>query len=367
MLATVIGSFHLDRMVTAFSYYNQFHLGSMMPGAIIYPESSNMYANYDHSMASSEPEPQQNDANNVYSNMAQQFWSNNNNNNNNNNQYSTDSYYPSPIGREVEEQYSASEQQTATANDEQDVCSTGFVEHCLMQANSDGEQRLMLSMANNRTGQQQSERETLTQEFEGMCHVVIRFIDCLNAHYVKCSPVAPQSTNGMQQFTNAKDMFAQSWGELCADNGHIRNEYLRHATCIKKALSINNGQEQCQARFQSYFMSGQFSLDTVETAIQSGCCAFNEWQFCIDSVITKHCGYEASVSVHNLIDKASGGLVSNLCDKKTSARKSKVCMGKKGYGIGTKLQSLDPKINATLHKYIGIFSDFLDRIPDDEE
>lgn len=73
-------------------------------------------------------------------------------------------------------------------------------------------------------------------------------------------------------------------------------------------------------------------------------------------------------SVQDLIEMASGGLVSSICDKKSFSRKSKACMGKKGYGLGSaKLQSLDPKINTTLHKYIGIFGDFIDRLPDEEE
>lgn len=85
-------------------------------------------------------------------------------------------------------------------------------------------------------------------------------------------------------------------------------------------------------------------------------------------LIVRQCGHDAMKSVQDLIEMASGGLVSSLCDKKTFGRKSKVCMGKKGAGIGSaKLQSLDPKINSTLHKYISIFSDFIDRLPDDEE
>jgi len=81
----------------------------------------------------------------------------------------------------------------------------------------------------------------------------------------------------------------------------------------------------------------------------------------------KQCGHEAMKSVQDLIDKASGGLVTSLCDKKSFGRKSKTCMGKKSGAAAAKLQSLDPKINATLHKYIGIFGDFIDRLPDDED
>lgn len=80
-------------------------------------------------------------------------------------------------------------------------------------------------------------------------------------------------------------------------------------------------------------------------------------------------------SVQDLIEKASGGLVSSLCDKKSYSRKSKACLGKyqhnnflynKSFSRG-KLHSLDPKINATLHKYIGIFGDFIDRLPEEDD
>lgn len=115
-------------------------------------------------------------------------------------------YYPMSRGM----LYGAPPQESA------DVCASGFVEHCLVQANSDGEQRLMLaSMVANRTGA--TEQETLKSEFDGMCHVVTRFIDCLNTHYFKCSPVGRQVDQQM-----AKDIFADSWAQLCASNSLVR-------------------------------------------------------------------------------------------------------------------------------------------------
>lgn len=45
-------------------------------------------------------------------------------------------------------------------------------------------------------------------------------------------------------------------------------------------------------------------------------------------------------------------------------RKSKACIGKKQLAY-SKLNQLDSKMNSTLQKYINIFGEFLDRIPDE--
>lgn len=107
-----------------------------------------------------------------------------------------------------------SSQEASSESSSSDVCQTGFVEHCLVKANSDGEQRLVESMALNQTGA--AEHKILTSEFDGMCHVVLRFIDCLNEHYVKCSPVSNQNE------APPKDMFYESWSQLCTADGAIR-------------------------------------------------------------------------------------------------------------------------------------------------
>lgn len=96
----------------------------------------------------------------------------------------------------------------------EDVCQSGFVEYCLIQANQDGEQRLLA--AENRTGDHQDE-QMLAREFDGMCHVVVRFIDCINHHYIRCTPA--QSVN---QLANVKDVFYQSWNQLCSTDGPVR-------------------------------------------------------------------------------------------------------------------------------------------------
>lgn len=75
-------------------------------------------------------------------------------------------------------------------------------------------------------------------------------------------------------------------------------------------MGHNNGQEQCQALFQSYFITSHYSMDSIEDTVQHGCCAFNEWQFCIDSLIQKQCGGEATQAIQDLIDQASGGKLS---------------------------------------------------------
>lgn len=106
----------------------------------------------------------------------------------------------------------------------QDVCQTGFVEHCLIQANQDGQQSLM-EAAGNRTNE--SEQQLLAREFDGMCHVVIRFIDCLNHHYARCSPV--QNGEGAHQL---KDMFHQSWSGLCAADGRVRRSKQKNVELI---------------------------------------------------------------------------------------------------------------------------------------
>ena len=74
-------------------------------------------------------------------------------------------------------------------------------------------------------------------------------------------------------------------------------------------------------------------------------------------------------SLQELMNRASGGLVGALCDRKAFGRKSKTCMGKKSPNViaGTALRSLEPKMNQTLHKYLNILGDFVDRIPDDDE
>lgn len=60
--------------------------------------------------------------------------------------------------------------------------------------------------------------------------------------------------------------------------------------------------------FQSYFLSQQFSLDSMENTVQYGCCAFNEWQYCIDSLIQRQCGPDATKAIQDLINQASGGM-----------------------------------------------------------
>lgn len=111
------------------------------------------------------------------------------------------------------------QQQQVPQQQPQDVCQTGFVEHCLVQANADGEQRLMLSLALNRTG---NEQMTMASEFDGMCHVVVRFIDCLNQHYVKCSPVQAESVGALGGGGGNKDIFLESWTQLCSQDGSVR-------------------------------------------------------------------------------------------------------------------------------------------------
>lgn len=90
-------------------------------------------------------------------------------------------------------------------------CQDGFVERCLIQVNQDGEQRLLEISTNNQTG-----RDDLINEFDGMCQVVIRFMECINKHYNKCNPMQPKN----QQNT---DVFYQSWSNMCASNSKTRN------------------------------------------------------------------------------------------------------------------------------------------------
>ncbi|KAH9406449.1 hypothetical protein TYRP_013427 [Tyrophagus putrescentiae] len=368
-------------------YYNQYHQqngGAGVVQPVLFPLASDLYPAYGGgSGLSSAQQRSDNEAaeaelnGNAYSNPAA-LWNSASNRqqvmqgmlqnmyiqNDEPSQADSQAYYAQMAQMQQQQQQQQPPQQ-------QDVCASGFVEHCLVRANADGEQRLMLAsmVANQTAATPNGEQATLTTEFDGMCHVVTRFIDCLNAHYLKCSPLNGGRQPALdQQMAHAKDAFAESWAQLCAPDSSVRRNYLQHATCIKHALTENNGQAVCQERFQAYFLSGQFSLDSVENAVHLGCCGFIDWQNCIDSLIVRQCGHDAMKSVQDLIEMASGGLVSSLCDKKTFGRKSKVCMGKKGAGIGSaKLQSLDPKINSTLHKYISIFSDFIDRLPDDEE
>ncbi|KPM06990.1 hypothetical protein QR98_0054720 [Sarcoptes scabiei] len=182
------------------------------------------------------------------------------------------------------------------------ICSGGFVEHCLIQANQDGEQQLLSkSTIDNQTDLMVKDRK-ISIEFDGMCQIVIRFLDCINLHHQRCNP----SLNNHQNLDD--DVFYQSWKKMCDADSKTRNKYLQHGKCIKHALSNNNGQEQCQEIFQSYFMSPQFTMDSIENTVQHGCCAFNKWQHCIDSLIQQQCGSEAVQAIQNLIEEASGGL-----------------------------------------------------------
>ncbi|XP_027201726.2 uncharacterized protein LOC113795718 [Dermatophagoides pteronyssinus] len=241
---------------------------------------------------------------------------------------------------------------------EDNICQGGFVEYCLIQANQDGEQS-MLVIGSNNNNQTDKDKDQLSKEFDGMCQVVIRFINCINSNYFRCNP----SSSTLNPNT---DVFLNSWTNMCASDSKIRNKYLQHSKCIKHALSHNNGQEQCQSMFQSYFLSQQFSLDSMENTVQYGCCAFNEWQYCIDSLIQRQCGPDATKAIQDLINQASGGLVSSLCEKKIFGRKSKACSGKKNYNYN-KLSTLDPMMNATLQKYVNIFGEFIERLPDDDD
>ena len=147
------------------------------------------------------------------------------NNHNNNNVYTSSnlyqddssSSYPSILSRGM--MFQETQQPVAVDGTKGDVCAAGFVEHCLILANNDGERRLLATMVANQTAFEStpSEYETLTKEFNGMCHVVIRFIDCLNEHYLKCSPISRQ-----QHQQDTKDMFAESWTSLCAPDGQVR-------------------------------------------------------------------------------------------------------------------------------------------------
>ncbi|KAH9517347.1 hypothetical protein DERF_008026 [Dermatophagoides farinae] len=243
---------------------------------------------------------------------------------------------------------------------EDNLCQGGFVEYCLIQANQDGEQSMMMEIGTtgNRTDNNDKDKDQLSKEFDGMCQVVIRFINCINSHYFRCNPTSSQNPN--------TDVFLNSWTHMCGSDSKIRNKYLQHAKCIKHALSHNNGQEQCQSLFQSYFLSSQFALDSMENTVQYGCCAFNEWQYCIDSLIQRQCGPDATKAIQDLINQASAGLVTSLCEKKIFGRKSKACSGKKNYNYN-KLSTLDPMMNATLQKYVTIFGEFIERLPDDDD
>ena len=153
------------------------------------------------------------------------------------------------------------------------VCESGFVEHCLVAANQYGERRVLESLEMKNL----TESGTIVREFDGMCTIVLQFIDCLNLHHRRCGG------HEAQQFSKNRDLFLESWTGLCDPQGETRARYLKNAACIKNALSEDDGQEKCQSRIQYFFMSGQFSLDSPEAAVHFGCCAFNEWQHCIDS------------------------------------------------------------------------------------
>ena len=206
-LLALLGLSQLDQS-SAF-YYNQYHANPPVQPVML-PDASEFYPRYDQQQQQQNGALEQEGNNNAYSNQI--LWSSAESQQNPmQNMYQDESasdYYSQP--RRM--MYGAPSQEQP-----QDVCATGFVEHCLVQANNDGQQRLLASMSNNQT----SEKETLRREFDGMCHVVTRFIDCLNAHYFKCSPISRQQAID-QQMANAKDMFADSWSQLCANDGMVR-------------------------------------------------------------------------------------------------------------------------------------------------
>lgn len=108
--------------------------------------------------------------------------------------------------------FSQSESNARALSDD-GICQDGFVERCLIQVNQDGEQRLLEIGANNQTG-----REDLINEFDGMCQVVIRFMECINKHYNRCNPISKNQQN--------TDVFYQSWSNMCASNSKTRNSKL---------------------------------------------------------------------------------------------------------------------------------------------
>ena len=212
-LLALLGLSQLDH-ASAF-YYNQYHAHPPVQPVML-PEASDLFPSYEQQQQQQQNQVMEQEANgNAYSNPAA-LWSAASQPSPLQNLYQGDlsasrsDYYPLPRGL----MYGS----PSEARESQDVCATGFVEHCLMQANNDGEQRLLASMV---AGNRSDEQETLRREFDGMCHVVTRFIECLNAHYVKCSPLSRQQVIN-QQMANAKDMFAESWSQLCAADGIVR-------------------------------------------------------------------------------------------------------------------------------------------------
>ena len=225
-------------------YYNQYHQqngGAGVVQPVLFPLASDLYPAYGggSGLSSSAQQRSDNEAaeaelnGNAYSNPAA-LWNSASNRqqvmqgmlqnmyiqNDEPSQADSQAYYAQMAQMQQQQQ-----QQQQQPPQQQDVCTSGFVEHCLVRANADGEQRLMLAsmVANQTAATPNGEQATLTTEFDGMCHVVTRFIDCLNAHYLKCSPLNGGRQPALdQQMAHAKDAFAESWAQLCAPDSSVR-------------------------------------------------------------------------------------------------------------------------------------------------
>ncbi|CAG2115193.1 unnamed protein product, partial [Medioppia subpectinata] len=132
-------------------------------------------------------------------------------------------------------------------------------------------------------------------QFDNMCRAVIKVINCMDKYFNRCSHPTHK-----QVYQLGKEQFYESWSEMCTD-GPVRQNYIKHSKCIQTAVKESN-------EYKTKAFEKTRNSNSMMDMINIGCCAFNQWQDCIDSLVQEKCGVDGKRAVMGLIEKASGGI-----------------------------------------------------------
>ena len=132
------------------------------------------------------------------------------------------------------------------------------------------------------------------KDFDNMCRAVIKVIKCMDRYFERCSYPVHKDL-----YQLGKDQFYQSYKHMCSegpirDSESIKNhknewivlclslDFIKHSLCIQKSVKESEEYKSvCINDLQKAFNKSMISTNMIDI-MNIGCCAFNQWQQCID-------------------------------------------------------------------------------------
>ncbi|XP_034830415.1 uncharacterized protein [Maniola hyperantus] len=145
--------------------------------------------------------------------------------------------------------------------------------------------------------------------------------------------------------------------ELCT-RGKYQDEYLKHATCVKKVRPeyevCSKNYEGTLSKISSHEKKAQYQTDNTNVAanqedyLRTVCCSFQEYLVCSEQTVLRSCGDEAALFTSAFLKRMASNIIKNFCFE---YRGKECSLAGKAATSGHSLL-LIPSIIATLYSYL---------------